>query len=108
MAQEHALDGGVVGPGIEPDGLGDILALDQRERLFKAEHMSAVRLAPAGRGYDRGFRGKREQREALEGAGRLPEEIDGNPVLRTGVLIEYEDDDGAGREQVQDGVKRAA
>ena len=45
MPQQHALDGGIVGAGVEPDGLGHILALDQRERIFKAEHMGAIRRA---------------------------------------------------------------
>ena len=90
MAQDHALEHGVVGARVLPDLLVVVLALDRGERLLEAEHVMPIRFAPGRRGYHRGARGPCHDREAAECAGTMAEELDLDAVTPRSVLIERE------------------
>src|SRR4029079_3773320 len=108
VAKHQDLQHRVVGAGVAPDFLADFVAFDQRERLFEAQHVRAVGLPPAGRRHDRRARRERHDREALERSRRFTEELDRDAVGRRRVLIEWEDDDVARFEALENRVERPA
>ena len=47
MAKDHALERGVVGPGVAPDGFIHVIGFDRRERFVEPQHVTPIGLAPA-------------------------------------------------------------
>jgi hypothetical protein len=82
--------------------------IGHRQRILEAQHVSAVRLAPTRRRQNGRPGGERDDREALERAGRLAEELDVDAVRPVRVLVEWKDDHVTRFEKPDDPVERAA
>src|SRR5690242_11974236 len=108
VAQYQNLEHRVVGASVAPDFLVDIVAFDQRQRFLEAEYVRAVGFAPARGRHDRGAGGQRHDRQALERAGRMAEEVDRYAFRRRCVLVERKHDQVAGLEPREDRVERAS
>jgi hypothetical protein len=108
VAQDHALQRGVVGAGRAPDRLVGVGVVDRRDRLLEAQHVRPVRLAPGAGGQHWRAGRQRHDREALERARRGAEELDVDAVAASRILVEGKDDDAAAFEEGHDPVERAA
>src|SRR5438270_12466636 len=95
MAQQHALERGVVGAGVAPNGLGGVFAFDERQRILEAEHVRSVRLTPTGRRNDRRARAQCNYRQALERPGWTTQKIHDDAIFVAGVLVHDEADNCA-------------
>src|SRR5690349_1253554 len=108
VAQDQALQRGIVRPRVAADFLAGIGARLGRERLLEAQHVRSVGLAPARRRKHLRLRCEGDERETLERPGGMAEEIDLDAVPRRSVLVEREDDRVACREPIEYGFERAS
>src|SRR5439155_105557 len=108
MPQHQPLERSVERARRRVDRFVGVLVVDGRNRLFEAQHVPAVRLAPAGGGQHRRAGCERDDRETLERARRMTEELDVDAVGAMRVLIEWKHDDVAGFEAFDDPVERAS
>src|SRR5437773_7772062 len=108
MPQDQPLERRIERAGCRPDRFVGILVVDGRNRLFEAQHVAAIRLAPTGGGQHGRTGRERDDRETLERARRMTEELDVDAVGAMRVLIEWKDNHVAGFEAIDDPVERAA
>lgn len=108
MPEQRAFERSVECTRSQPDRLARILVLDDRHGVLETQHMRAVGLAPARRGNHRRARIHRDDRQAAECPGRLPEKIRDHALPRRRVLVVDEDHDPLLREQIEDGIERTA
>src|SRR5947209_14415586 len=97
MPEDQPLEDGVVGARSAPDLLTYVGVFDRRHGILEAQHVPTIGLAPACRRHYRRTGRQRDDGQALEGPGTMPEKFALDSVRRTRVLVEREDDDVAGR-----------
>src|SRR5688572_6526345 len=108
MSHHHPLERLVVRAGVAADLLVRILGRKWRQCRLEAEDVSAIRFAPARSGDDRRAGGQRNDREASERAGSMPEELDLDAVRTPRVLVEREHDRVVLLEQPEHVIEGAA
>ena len=85
-----------------------IVGGDDRQRRLEAQHVRTVGLAPRRRRKHRRAGRERDDREALERARRVAEELDVDAVGPARMLVEREHDRVAVLQQLEHAVERAA